>query len=104
MITIRAETLFQIIIGPGQIRHGITGKESWPVTAGDLAEVPSRRGKRPCGCLVSGHRAQESTEATLYGQCLALVLVTEDVGRLMDPAKPHPDGGPQRGCIGQAVL
>jgi len=96
--------LFQIILGPGQSRHGRTGKESWPVTAGDLAEVPERRGKRPCGRLVPGHRAQESPEATLYGPCLALVLVPEDVGRLRDPAIPHPDGGPQRGCIGQTVL
>jgi hypothetical protein len=94
MIAIRPEKLFQIIIGSGQIRYRIAGKESWPVTAGDLPEVPQRRGKCPCGGLVSRHRAQESTEATLHRQRLALVLVAKDVGRLMDPAIPHPDVGP----------
>ena len=42
MIAVRAEKLFQIIIGPGQIRHRIAGKESWPVTTGDLPEVHQR--------------------------------------------------------------
>ena len=94
MIAIRPEKLFQIIIGPGQIRHRIAGKESWPVTAGDLPEVPQRRCKRASRSLVSRHRAQESPEATLHRQRLALVLVAEDVGRLMDPAIPHTYVGP----------
>jgi hypothetical protein len=94
MIAIRAEKLFQIIIGPGQIRHRIAGEESWPVTPGDLTEVPQRWGKRAGRGLVPRHRAQESPEATLHRQRLALVRVAEDVGRLMDPAIPHPDVGP----------
>src|SRR5215831_10296496 len=103
MITIRSEKLFQIIIGPGQIRHCIAGKESGPVTAGNLPEIDQGRGQSPCGSLVARHRAQEAPEATLYGQCLALVLVTEDVGRLMDPAIPHTDVGPQRSSVDQAT-
>jgi len=90
MIAVRAEKLFQIIIGPGQIRHRIAGEESWPVTTGDLPEVPQRWGKRASRSLVSRHRAQESPEAPLHRQRLVLVLVAEDVGRLMDPAIPHP--------------
>ena len=89
MIAIRAEKLFQIIIGPGQIRHRIAGEESRPVTTSDLTEVPQRWGKRASRSLVSRHRAQESPEATLHCQRLVLVLVTEDVGRLMDPVIPH---------------
>ena len=90
MLAVRAEKLFQIIIGPGQIRHRIAGEESWPVTTGDLPEVPQRWGKRASRSLVSRHRAQESPEAPLHRQRLVLVLVAEDVGRLMDPAIPHP--------------
>ena len=94
MIAIRTEKLFQIIIGPGQLRHRIAGKESWPVTTGDLPEVPQRRCKRASRSLVSRHRAQESPEAALHRQGLVLVLITEDVGRLMDPVIPHPYVGP----------
>src|SRR5439155_2162051 len=94
MIAIRAEKLFQIIIGPGQIRHCIAGKESWPVTPGDLTEVHQRWGTRAGRALMARHRAQESPEATLHCQRLALVRVAEDVGRLMDPAIPHTDVGP----------
>ena len=94
MIAVRTEKLFQIIIGPGQIRHRIAGKEPWPVTTGDLPEVPQRRCKRAGRSLMSRHRAQESPEATLHRQRFALVLVTKDVGRLMDPAKPHTYVGP----------
>src|SRR5262245_48054329 len=103
MIAIRAEKLFQIIIGPGQIRHRIAGEESWPVTPGDLPEVPQRRCKRAGRSLMSRHRAQESPEATLHGQCCVLVLVAEDVGRLMDPAKPHTDVGPYISRVSQAA-
>jgi hypothetical protein len=94
MIAIRPEKLFQIIIGPGETRHRIAGKESWPVTAGDLAEVRQRRCKCPGSSLVSRHRAQESPEALLHRQGLALVLVAEDVGRLMDPVIPYSYVGP----------
>src|SRR5262249_30544851 len=99
MIPIRSEKLFQLIIGPGQIWYRIAGKESWPVTAGNLPEVRQRWGQSPCGSLVARHRAQESPKATLYGQGLALVLVTEDVGRLMNPAIPHTYIGPQRSRV-----
>ena len=85
-----AEKLFQIIIGPGQIRHRIAGEESGPVTPGDLTEVPQRWCQRASRSLVSRHRAQESPEATLHCQCLVLILVAEKVGGLMDPAIPHP--------------
>ena len=94
MIAIRPEKLFQSISGPGEIRHRITGEESWPVTASDLAEVPQRRCKSPCGSLVSRHRAQEAPEATLHRRYLALRLVAEDVAYLMDPAIPSTDVGP----------
>src|SRR4029450_9341425 len=62
VIAVRAEKLFQIIIGPGQIRHRIAGEESWPVTTGDLTEVPQRRCQRASRSLVSRHRAQESPD------------------------------------------
>ena len=104
MITIRSEKLFQIIIGPGQIRHGIAGKESGPVTTGDLPEVHQGWGKSPCGSLVSRHRTQESPEATLHGQCLALVLITKDIGRPLDPVIPRTDVGPQISRVDQAAL
>ena len=94
MRAIRAEKLFQIILGPGQIRHRRAGKEPWPVTTGDLTEVPQRRCKRAGRSLVSRHRAQESPEAPLHRQRLALVRVAEDVGDLMDPSIPHTDVGP----------
>ena len=94
MIAVRAEKLFQIIIGPGEIRHRIAGKEPWPVTAGDLPEVRQRRCQCPGTSLVSRHRAQESPEALLHCASLALVLVAEDVGRLMDPAIPYSYVGP----------
>jgi hypothetical protein len=74
MIAIRPEKLFQITIGPGEIKHRIAGKESWPVTAGDLTEVRQRRCKCPGSSLVSRHRAHESPEAPLHRQCLALAL------------------------------
>jgi hypothetical protein len=90
MIAVHAEKLFQIIIGPGQIRHRVAGEESWPVTTGDLPEVPQRWGKRASRSLVSRHRAQEAPKATLHYQRLVLVLVAEDVGCLMDPSIPHP--------------
>jgi hypothetical protein len=90
MIAVRAEKLFQIIIGPGQIRHRIAGEESWPVTTGDLPEVPQRWCKCASRSLVSRHRAQASPEATLHRQRLVLVLVAEDMGCLMDPAIPRP--------------
>ena len=88
MIAIGAEKLFQIIIGPGQIRHPLAGQEPWPVTPGDCTEVLQRRGQRAGRSLVSRHRAQESPEAPLHRQRLMLVLVAEDMGCLMDPAIP----------------
>ena len=72
----------------------IAGKESGPVTAGDLAEVHQRWCKCPGSSVVSRHCAQESPEALLHRQGLALVLVAEDVGRLMDPAIPYAYVGP----------
>src|SRR5262249_57890733 len=104
MITIRSEKLFQIIIGPGQIRHGIAGKESGPVTTGDLPEVHQGRGKSPCGSLVSRHRLQEAPEATLHGQCLALVLITKDMGRPTAPVIPQTDVGPLISPVYKAAL
>ena len=94
MIAVRTEKLFQIIIGPGQLRHCIAGKESWPVTTGDLPEVPQRRCQRASRSLVPRHCAQESPEAALHRRGLMLLLVAEDVGRLMDPVIPHPYVGP----------
>jgi hypothetical protein len=94
MIAVCTEKLFQIIIGPGQIRHRITGKESRPVTLGHLPEVPQRRYKRASRSLVPRHRAQESPEAALHRRGLVLLLVAEDVGRLMDPVIPYPYVGP----------
>ena len=87
----------------GQIRYGIAGKEAGPVTAGDLLEVHQRRCQSPCGCLVARHGAQESPEATLHGQGIALVGVAEDMGDLMDPAIPHTDVGPQSRRVDQAA-
>jgi hypothetical protein len=95
MIAIRPEKLFQIIISPGQPRHGIAGEEARPVTAGNLPEVHQRRFQCPRGALVSGHRAQESPEATLHRQRLTLVMVAEDMSRLMDPVISCPYVGPQ---------
>ena len=94
MITIRSEKLSQIIIGPGQLRHCIAGKESWPGTTGDLPEVPQRRCQRASRSLMLRHCAQESPEAALHRRGLMLLLVAEDVGRLMDPVIPHPYVGP----------
>ena len=91
VIAVRAEKLFQIIIGPGQIRHRIAGEESWPVTTGDLTEVPQRWGKCAAGglrCRVIAPRSPPRRRCTR--QRLGLVLVAEDVGCLMDPAIPHP--------------
>ena len=94
MRAVRTEKLFQIIIGPGQIRHPIAGKESGPVTAGDLPEVLQRWCKCASRSLVSCHRAQQPPEAALPRRGLMLLLVAEDVGRLMDPVIPHPYVGP----------
>ena len=88
MVAIRSEKLFQIIICAGQLRHGIAGEEAWPVTAGDLPEVHERRFERPRGSLVSRHRAQESSEATLHRQRFTLVGVAEDMRRPIDPVIP----------------
>lgn len=74
MRAIRPEKLFQIIISPGEIRYRIAGKESWPVTAGDLTEVRQRLCKCPGSSLVSRHRAHESPEVPPHRQCLALAL------------------------------
>ena len=57
---------------------------------GDLPEVPQRRGKRASRSLVPRQRAQESPKAALYRRDLVLLLVAEDVGRLMDPVISHP--------------
>jgi len=94
MRAVRAEKLFQIILGPGQLRHRRAGKEAWPVPPGDLPAVLQRRGQRASRSLVSRHRAQESPETPLYRQRLVLLLVAEDVGRLMDSVIPHPYVGP----------
>ena len=94
MIAVRAEKLFQIIIGPRQIRHRIAREESWPVTTGDLPEVPQRWCQCASPSLVSRHCAQESPEAPLHRQRLMLVLVAEDMGCLMNPAIPCPYVGP----------
>ncbi len=96
VIAIRPEKLLELIIRPGQLRHRIAGKEARPVTAGDLSEVHQRRFECPRSPLVARHRAQESPEATLHRQGLALVLVGEDVGRPMHPVIPHTHVGPQR--------
>jgi hypothetical protein len=104
MRTIRAAKLFQIILGPGQIRHGRAGKESGPVTPGALPEGHQGRGKRPCGSQVSRHRPQEAPEATRHGQGLALVLIPKDMGRPMDPVRPRTDVGPQLSRVDQAAL
>jgi hypothetical protein len=66
MIAIGAKKLLQIIIGPGQLRHRIAGKESGPVAPGDLPEVRQRRCKRASRSLVSRPRAQKAPEATLH--------------------------------------
>jgi hypothetical protein len=94
MIAIRPEKLFEIIIGPREIRHRIAGKESGPVTPGDLPEVCQRWCQRAGRGLISRHGAQESPEAPLHGQRRALLLVAEDVGSLMDPAISYPYVGP----------
>jgi len=95
MRAVRAKKRFQSIIGPGQLRHRIAGQESWPVTPGDLPEVPQRRGQCASRSLGARHRAQESPEAPLHQQRLGLVLVAEDGGGPMDPAIPHTHVGPQ---------
>jgi hypothetical protein len=104
MIAIRPEKLFQIIIGPRQIRHRRAGEESWPVTASDLTEVLQCRCECPSGGLVSRHRAQQAPEATLHSQRLALVLVAENVGGPLDPAIAHTHVGPSISRVHHAPL
>jgi hypothetical protein len=102
MRAIRPEKLLEIIIGPGQLRHRIAGKESRPGTAGDLPEVRQRWCQCASRSLVSCHRTQQSPEAALHRQRLMLVLVAEDVGCLMDPAIPHPYVRPEISRVHQA--
>src|SRR5215831_2010977 len=102
MIAIRPEKLFEIIIGPREIRHRIAGKESRPVTPGDLPEVCQRWCQRASRGLISRHGAQESPEAPLHGQRLARLLVAEDGGDLMDPAISYPYVGPSSSRVPQA--
>ena len=102
MIAIGSEKLLEIIIGTGQVRHPIAGKEPGPVTAGDFTKVPQRWGECARGALVSRHCAQDSPETTLHRQHLALVCIAEDMGCLMDPAIPYPYVGPQSSRVPQA--
>ena len=76
MIAVRTEKLFQIIIGPGQIRHRIAGKESWPVTTGDLPEVPQRRCKRASRslCRVIAPRSPPRRRCTVNASCCSWLL------------------------------
>ena len=102
MRAVRTDKLFQILLGPGQIRYWIAGKASWPVTAGALPEVPQRWGTRASRSLGPRQRAQASPEAALHRRDLVLLLVAEDVGRRMDPVRAHPDVGPSISRVPQA--
>jgi hypothetical protein len=102
MRAVGTEKLFQIILGPGQLRPRLAGTESGPVTAGDLPEVLQRWCQCASRSLVSCHRAQQSPEAALHRQRLMRVLVAEDVGCLMAPVLPHPYVGPYSSRVPQA--
>jgi hypothetical protein len=94
MLAVRPEKRFQLMLGPGQLRHCRAGQESGPVTPGDLPEGPQRRCQRARRRLGPRHCAQESPAAALPRRGLRLRLVAEDGGRLMDPVIPHPYVGP----------
>jgi hypothetical protein len=94
MVAMRAKALLQVVIGARQLRDLITMEEAWPVTAGNLEEVPQRRGERPRGSLVPCHRAQQAAQATLHSRSRVLFLMGQDAGGLLDPALGNAHGGP----------
>jgi len=96
MVAMRAKELFQIIIGPRQLRDAIAVEQTRPITAADFEKMVDRRRERARAGSVPAHRPQQPLQAPLDGGLPELILVVQEVRRPLDPALGNADVGPQR--------
>jgi hypothetical protein len=103
MIAVGAKELFEVVVGPRQVRHPVAMEQPRPVAAGDFEEVIYRWSKLSCLVTVASHRSQQSTQPPLH-LSLELTWVVEDASGLLDPAISPVDVGPQRSRFCQTSL
>lgn len=99
-----AKELFQIIIGTREFRDTLAVEQTRPITAADFEKMVDRRRERARSGLVPGHRSKQPLQAPLDRCPPELVLVVQDVRRLLDPAIGHPHVGPQGRRVIEAAL
>ena len=99
MTAMGAKKLFQIIIGTRESGHAITVAQTGPRTLADLEKVVDSGGQGACFGVVPRHRPEEPPQAPLHPGRPVLVVVVENVGRPMAPARGAADVGPQ--CSGR---
>jgi len=96
MRAIGAKKLLQIIIGAGQVGHGITMKQSGPVAPADLQKVLYRGRERAGFGLMLPHSPEQPVQPPLHGGSWLLGIIMQEVRGAMDPAIGYTHLGPQR--------
>ena len=96
--------MLEVIVGTRQIRHGVAVKQSRAVTAGDLAEVVDGIVQAARTVAVTDHGTHHAVEAALNLGRILVLMVIEDMRRLMDPRVGSFDVRPERGGLLQAML
>lgn len=96
--------MLKVVVSTRQIRHAVAVKQSGTVTAGELAEVVDGLAEAACTVAVTGHGPHHGVEATLNRGRVLVLMVVQDVRRLMDPGVGPFDVRPQRSGLLQTVL
>lgn len=100
----RAEQLFQVVVGAGQIRHVVAVEQTWPIALGDLQEVPQRCGQRTaCSCSTPDSSEQRCLRAA-NRRAPTPPRIPENLGRLVHQSEADLHLRPQRCAIPQAAI
>ena len=97
VIAVRAEEVFEVVVGARYVGHRIAVEEARAPAARDLAEVPDGALERARVGGVAAHRGEHPVEAAPHEASRCLVLVAECVGGGMHPGIGALHIGPQRG-------
>src|SRR3954447_19573170 len=103
VVALRAELVFQIVVGAREVRNAVAVEQARAIAAGDLAEVLDRVAQAGGAVAMAEHGTYQSIEATLHRGCILRVMIVQDVRRLVHPWIGTLDVRPEGAGLCQAL-
>src|SRR3954451_24798968 len=104
VVALRAEFVFQIVVGARQVRNTVAVKQPRTVAARDLAEALDRTAQVTGTVAMAHHGAHHSIEPALHHGRVLAVMVVQDMGGFVHPRIGALNVRPQHRGLRQAVL